>query len=91
MLNGEIKGRQESSPLCLPTIQSFHSHKTLKVVMVCKHLDRMRSAFEVMAELLETLADSQQFTIMGLITALCRVQLSGPKRDRMPLRKLVAI
>jgi hypothetical protein len=58
--------------------------------MVSKHLRRMLRAFEVVAELLEALYDSKQFTIVSLIGIFGRIQLSGLESYRIPTRMLLA-
>jgi hypothetical protein len=50
----------------------------------------MLRAFEVVAELLEALYDSEQFAIVSLISTLGRIQLSGPESNRIPTRTLLA-
>jgi hypothetical protein len=50
----------------------------------------MLRAFEVVAELLEALYDSEQFAIVSLISTLSRIQLSGPESNRIPTRTLLA-
>jgi hypothetical protein len=58
--------------------------------MVSKYLRHMLCAFEVVAELLEALYDSKQFTIISLIGIFGRIQLSGPESNWILTRTLLA-
>jgi hypothetical protein len=58
--------------------------------MVSEHLRRILRAFEVVAELLEALYDSEQFTIMSLIGTFSRIQLSGPESYQILTHMLLA-
>jgi hypothetical protein len=58
--------------------------------MVSKHLRRMLCAFEVVAELLKALYNSEQFTIISLIGTFGRIQLSRPESNQIPTYTLLA-
>ena len=76
MFDHKVEGGKEGSLPSLLTIQLLNPYKTPQVVMVGKHLNRMRYAFEVVAVLLEALYDRKEFSIMRLVVTLCRDQLS---------------
>ena len=58
--------------------------------MVGQHFNRMRSAFEVVAKLLEAFDNREKLTVMRLVVQLSCDQLSGPESDWVPLRRRVA-
>ena len=57
MLNNKVEGSKEGGLATLPTIQLLHSYEPLKIIVIGEHLHYMRSAFEVIAELLEPFND----------------------------------
>jgi hypothetical protein len=50
----------------------------------------MLRAFEVVAELLKALYDSEQFTIVSLIGTFSRIQLSRPESNQILTYMLLA-
>jgi len=72
VFNHKVEGGKEGSPPSLPTIQLLNPYKTPQVVMVSKHLNYIRCAFEVVVVLLEALYNCKEFSIMRLVVTLYR-------------------
>jgi hypothetical protein len=77
----EVELGQKGGPPRLTPIQLLDLHEPFKVVMVCKHLNRMRGAFAVVAPLLEGLYNGEELLIIGLVVLLGVDKLARPKRD----------
>ena len=58
MLDSKIERSQIRSPPCLAAIKLLYAYKALQVIVVGKHLNRLRSAVEVITVLLEALDNS---------------------------------
>lgn len=68
----EVISREFLGPADLTKAQTFCIHELTEVVVICKHKDFVLTAFKVVPPVLESLNNSPELAIMGLILSLSR-------------------
>ena len=65
--------------------QAFRIHETTEVIVVRKDKNLMFTIFQIVTPRLEGFNNSQKFTVMSLVSCLCRNHFLKKERYRVPL------
>jgi len=78
-----VKSAEEEGPLRLVTCECLFCGKVLEICVVQKYLCLVGTALEVMAEMLESMNDSQKFFVVYFVVAFSWLEGLGVKSNWM--------